>query len=373
MNTEERIHLAALAGLDMMTTARMFALQRGRTAIDAFAVASGEAAPSGAIAALFERNPTLRTRWAASAASNRPDDVAQRCGDLDLRIVVPGDAAFPSQLEHDPRRPAVLFARGCLDALAMRRVGIVGTRNPTRRGTQTATRFGSELAAAGVAVVSGLALGVDGAAHRGALAVPGGVPVAVVANGHDDPYPRRHATLWQEVAERGVVISEWPPGTRPEPFRFPQRNRILAALSELLVVVESRERGGSLITAREAAERGIDVFAVPGPVDQRSSIGTNRLLEDGAAAASSIDPILASLGMDHRRAGRAFVETRRAPAPDEAVVLALVRHRSQSIESVARAAEQTLGGAARLLARLEHAGWVVEVGGWYEALDSGLK
>lgn len=369
MNLEQRHHLAALASLELMTTPRLFALQAGRSPVEAFAVVNGEEAPSGSIAALFEREPLLRQRWVASAARHRPDAVAQRCADLDLNIVVPGDPEFPPQLEHDPRRPAVLFARGRIESLAMRRVGIVGTRNPTRRGTNTATRFGCELAAAGVAVVSGLALGVDGAAHRGVLSVSDGVPIAVVANGHDQPYPRRHVGLWNEVAERGVVISEWPPGTRPEPFRFPQRNRILAALSELLVVVESRERGGSLITAREAAERGVDVFAVPGPIDQRSSIGTNRLLEDGAAPASSTDPVLAALGLDHRRAGREHVESRRTPTAEEVVVLALVQERSQSIESVALAAGSALGSAARSLARLEHAGWLVEVGGWYEALD----
>ncbi|MFK7917057.1 MAG: DNA-processing protein DprA [Ilumatobacter sp.] len=369
MNAAERAHLAALAGFDLMTTTRLVALQVGRSPIEAFHVASGAVAPSGSIGALFDQQPELRRRWAASADKNQPADVAARCRDLAVHIVVPDDDEYPPQLIDDPRRPALLFTQGCLGGLGMRRVGIVGTRNPTRRGTITATRFGQELAEAGVAVVSGLALGIDGAAHRGALSVPSGVPLAVVANGHDQPYPRRHAGLWSDVAARGVVLSEWPPGTKPEPFRFPQRNRILAALSELLVVVESRERGGSLITAREAAERGVDVFAVPGPVDQRSSIGTNRLLEDGAAPAASTDTVLAALGLDHRRAGRQAIDSRRIPSPQEASVLALVRERAQSIESVAVATGSTLGQAARTLAQLEHAGWLIEVGGWYESLE----
>ena len=137
-------------------------------------------------------------------------------------------------------------------------------------------------------MVSGLAKGIDGAAHRGALAVDGSTPVGIVGNGLDRPYPKQHTELWNAVAERGALISEWPPGTQPDAFRFPLRNRILAGLVEVLVVVESRERGGSLITAREAAERGVEVFAVPGAVQSRASIGAWRVTalaqEDAAAA-----------------------------------------------------------------------------------------
>lgn len=366
----DRVHLAALAGLELMTTPRLVALQSGRTPEEAFAVATGREAPSGSIAALFERERGLRKRWSSSAERNQPDEVAERCAQLGVQIVAPGDAAFPPQLRDDPRRPAVLFVQGDIRALDARRVGIVGTRNPTQRGSLTAERFGNELAEAGVVVVSGLALGIDGAAHRGALKSSNSHPVAVVANGHDRPYPKRHGQLWAQVAERGAVISEWPPGVAPDPFRFPQRNRILAALSEIVLVVESRERGGSLITAREAAERGIDVFAVPGPIDQRSSVGTNRLLSDGAAPASDVDCLLVALGLDHRRAGREQVDSRRRPDADGAVAVALMRARSGSIESVAHETGWALARAAKVLVTLERDGWLVEVGGWYESLES---
>lgn len=368
LSATDRTHLAALAGLDLMSTSRLVALQAGRSPVEAFAIATGEAAPSGGIAALFDHNDGLRERWKVSAHQNQPAAVAERCERLGVEIVAPGDPAYPPQLTDDPRRPAVLFVQGDLSVLDARRVGIVGTRNPTRRGVLTAERFGHELAEAGVVVVSGLALGIDGAAHRGALQSSAAPPVAVVANGHDRPYPKRHVSLWAEVAERGAVISEWPPGVRPEPYRFPQRNRILAALSELVLVVESRERGGSLITAREAAERGIDVFAVPGPIDQRSSVGTNLLLRDGAAPASDVDTLLVALGIDHRRAGRRRVDTRARPDTDGAAALSLLSVRTQSIESVAVESDWTLGRAARALAVLERDGWLVEVGGWYESL-----
>lgn len=369
MLSEERAHLAALAGLDHMTTSRLLTLLAGCSAVEAFAMASGATQPSPAIAATFRRSKNLAHRWSVSARSVTPARMADDCQRLDVQVLVPGDPIWPAQLLDDPRRPAVLFAQGDPAVLDARRVGIVGTRNPTRRGAQIAARFGHELSLAGVSVVSGLALGVDGSAHRGALAVPGARPVAVVANGHGDPYPRRHTSLWAQVADAGVVLSEWPPGTRPEPFRFPQRNRILAALSEVVVVIESRERGGSLITAREAAERGIEVYAVPGPIDQRSSAGTNALLEVGAAPASSTDTLLAALGLDTRRSGRRRFDIRRRPDGDEAVALELCRTRAQGVESVAVATEWDLARAAMALARLERSGWVVETGGWFQATD----
>ena len=226
-----------------------------------------------------------------------------------------GDPRFPALLGLDPAPPAVLFVRGDLGVLDARRVGIVGTRNATLAGRQTASALGCDLAAAGVAVVSGLARGIDGAAHRGALAAGEGAgvgrPVAVVGNGADRPYPKQNAELWSAVGGRGVLMSEWPPGTPPEAFRFPMRNRILAALCEVLVVVESRERGGSLLTVREALDRSVEVMAVPGSPRNRAAAGTNGLLRDGAAPVTSADDVLASLGLD--TGARARLRSTRVP------------------------------------------------------------
>jgi len=369
MSPDGRAHLAALAGFDQMTTARLNLLMSGRSPSEALAMARGDVPPSPAIAGEFHRYGDLRRRWAESGRTIDPGAVAARCAELGVRILVVGDADWPAQLRDDPRRPAVLFAQGDPAVLDARRVGVVGTRNPTRRGAQTAARFGHELAAAGVCVVSGLALGVDGAAHRGALDAATTAPVAVVANGHGSPYPKRHRALWEAVAESGLILSEWPPGTAPDPFRFPQRNRILAALSEIVVVVESRIRGGSLITAREAAERGIDVFAVPGPIDERAAVGTNRLLLDGASPAADTDTLLVALGLDTRRAGRRCFDARPRPVGDAAVVLRRCQQAAQCVESVAVGEEWDLARSAIALARLEHAGWLVEAGGWFEAAD----
>jgi DNA processing protein len=217
--TPPHAFIAALAGFRRMTTARLAALVAHRTAEDAYAIAVGDRPPPPTIAALFDREPGLAAAWRENGRVHGPELVWQRCTEGGIDVVVPGDADYPAQLLDDPRRPEVLFVRGDLAALDARRVGLVGTRNATQRGRQTAAQLGHELAAAGVTVLSGLARGIDGAAHRGVLAVPGARPVAIVGNGVDRPYPRQHESLWNDVARAGAVISEWPPGTPPDAFR----------------------------------------------------------------------------------------------------------------------------------------------------------
>lgn len=362
-------YVAALAGFERMTTGRLATLLAGRSPEEAHAIAVGRRRAPEPIAALFDRDPDLAALWRNEASQRPPDEVWRSCRDAGVAVVVPGDGAYPPQLLDDPRRPAALFVRGDLGALDARRVGIVGTRNATQRGRETAARFGYELAAAGVVVVSGLARGIDGSAHRGALAVAGSTPVAVVGNGPDVPYPKQHAELWNAVAARGALISEWPPGTRPDAFRFPLRNRILAGLVEVLVVVESRERGGSLITAREAAERGVEVFAVPGPVQSRASIGTNRLLCDGAAPVTEVADVLMALGLDGRRAGRSRFDSRRRPAAADRLLIDACRERARSLEDLVSESERDLTEVAMVVARLERDGWLRETAGWFEAVD----
>jgi DNA processing protein len=284
--------------------------------------------------------------------------------------VTAAHAAFPSSLRHDPQPPAVLFFRGSFSSLDARTVGVVGTRNATGPGRDFAQRLGRELADAGVAVVSGLARGVDSAAHRGALRNAAAPVVGVVANGLDVPYPRENAELWRAVADRGLLVSEWPPGTAPERFRFPLRNRVLAALSEIVVVVESRERGGSLTTAREALERGIDVMAVPGAVQNRAALGTNQLIRDGAAPVTEPGDVLVALGLDHRRAGPATYDPRPLPRGVEATVLERCHAAPCTLEHIVRDLELSISDAAMSLARLERSGWLRESGGWFEGVAS---
>ena len=281
------------------------------------------------------------------------------------------DHSFPEMLRQDPEPPAVLFVRGDLDLLDGRRAGIVGTRNATQSGREMAASLGRSLAEAGVAVVSGLAKGIDGAAHRGALQRHRtAAPSLSSATAPTCPTPRQHAALWAEVCERGLLLSEWPPGTVPEPFRFPMRNRILAALSEVLVVVESRERGGSLITARAAMERDVEVMAVPGSVRNRAAVGTNQLLRDGAAPVTDAGDVLVALGLDNRRAGRAGYDPRPLPRGDEASVLESCRLDPRTLDDIVTGLGLPIGEAAMALARLERSGWIRETGGWFEAVVS---
>jgi DNA processing protein len=364
-------HLAALAGFDLMTVARLRCLLAHHDAAEAYEVASGRARPSSAAARLL--TPEVRAAWRASAERRDPSDWAQRCRAVGVAAVTERDPAFPATLRDDPQPPAVLFVRGDLGVLDARRVGIVGTRNATQAGRDTAFELGRGLAEAGVAVVSGLAKGIDGASHRGTLAVSPGRPVAVVGNGPDRPYPRVHAALWADVCARGLLLSEWPPGTPPEPFRFPMRNRILAALSEVLVVVESRERGGSLITVQAAIERSVDVMAVPGSVRNRASAGTNQLLRDGAAPVTAVDDVLLALGLDTRRAGNAGYDPRPLPRGMEADVLAACRRDACTLDEIVVGLDLPIAEAAMALARLERAGWVREAGGWFEPVGSWLR
>lgn len=363
--------LASLAGFDLMTVQRLRVLLAHHDPVEAWAVAAGHAPANPGTARLL--TPEVRAAWRASAQRRSPVEWADRCRQHRIQVLTAADVAFPSVLIHDPEPPAVLFARGDLDVLARRRVGVVGTRNATRAGRETAGDLGRGLAESGVAVVSGLAKGIDGAAHAGVLrAADGAPPIAVVGNGPDSPYPRSHHRLWEDVCRRGLLLSEWPPGTAPEPFRFPLRNRILAALSEVVVVVESRERGGSLITARAALDRDVTVMAVPGSVRNRAAIGTNELLRDGAAPVTSVDDVLVALGLDSRRAGRTDYDPRPLPRGVEAEVLARCRRDACTLEEIVVDCRLTIAEAAMTLARLERTGWVHEAGGWFEPVVSRL-
>lgn len=322
----------------------------------------GRGLPSGRLDAL---------RTAARLAS--VDDMAERLERCGVVVVALSDPTYPGVLVHDPDAPVALFVRGDLGALATRRVGVVGTRHASAAGRATAAELGSVLCAHDVAVVSGLARGIDAAAHRGVRASDGpGRAVAVVGCGPDRHYPRQNAELWEWVADEGLLISEWPPGTEPDAWRFPQRNRILAALSEVLVVVESRERGGSLITARLAIDRGIEVMAVPGSPRSRASLGTNQLLVDGAAPVTSADDVLSMLGLDHRREGVLPFDPRPSPDADQTAVLEVCDREPSNLDMIVAATGLAVTEAALAAARLERSGWLIEAGGWFEPVGSRL-
>ena len=303
-----------------------------------------------------------------------PGEVLHRCARLGIAAVPLGDPRYPPVLAADREAPVLLFTRGDTAALDRRRVSIVGTRNATAAGRATAGELGQHLAEAGVAVVSGLARGIDGAAHRGvrrAGEVPGRA-VGIVANGLDRPYPRQHTELWQWVAERGLLISEWPPGAAPESWRFPLRNRVIAALAEVLVVVESRDRGGSMITVEAATKRSVPVMAVPGSVRSRASDGTNELIDAGATSVRAAGDVLLALGLDHSRQGRLAFDPRPTPDALQARLLELCRSEACTLDMLVTRLGCSLTDAALAASRLTAGGWLQEVGGWFEPCGSRL-
>lgn len=218
-----------------------------------------------------------------------------RCAAEGISILAENMPEYPRSLReiHDP--PGILFVRGEIrptDALA---VAIVGSRHATHYGLTMAERLAGSLARSGITVVSGLARGIDGAAHRGALAA-GGRTLAVLGSGLANIYPPEHAELAAEVAKSGAVISEMPPDSPPVGGAFPQRNRIISGLSLGVLVVEASTNSGALITARHAMEQGREVYAVPGRIDNRLSRGCHRLIRDGAKLVETVDDILEELG-----------------------------------------------------------------------------
>ncbi|MFJ5098158.1 DNA-processing protein DprA [Streptomyces sp. NPDC088557] len=232
---------------------------------------------------------------ANSADPVRDLDTVHRLGG---RFVVPGDIEWPRQLDDlGDTRPLGLWVRGPADlrTWALRSVALVGARACTPYGAHTATELATGLARQGWVVVSGAAYGIDGAAHRGALAA-GGATVAVLACGVDTPYPRGHQQLIDRIAEQGLVVGELPPGSHPTPSRFILRNRLIAALTRGTVVIEARHRSGSLVTARVAARLGRHIMGVPGPVTSALSAGVHELLRGEATLVSDADEVVELVG-----------------------------------------------------------------------------
>ena len=237
-----------------------------------------------------------------------PDLFARRLEACGAEVLIRGRAAYPEILEDDLDSPEVLFCLGHPEAMSGRaRVAVVGTRAATRYGAEVAAELGSGLASANVTVVSGLAAGIDAAAHMGVVRLSAGAPpVAVIATGIDVIYPRSNRLLRDAVAERGVVVSELPPGGLSERWRFADRNRLMAALAHVVVVVECHHSGGALYTVRAAKQRGIDVMAVPGSVRSPASVGTNALLADGMPPAPRREGRPHRGGARHRRRYHGF-------------------------------------------------------------------
>jgi DNA processing protein len=237
-------------------------------------------------------------------------------------VVTLGDPLYPPLLLESPDPPLLLYAEGRVDLLAAPSVAIVGSRNPTAQGADNARAFATTLAQAGLTVVSGLALGVDGAAHEGALAAAAAT-IAVVGTGLDTVYPRRHRALAQRIVRHGLVVSEFPLGTPSLPPHFPQRNRIIAGLTLGTLVVEATLQSGSLITARMAADAGRDVFAIPGSIHAPQARGCHHLIKQGAKLVDGAHDVLDELGWASAIVPGTATASHAPARPGDAVLAAL--------------------------------------------------
>ena len=275
----------------------------------------------------------------------------------------PRDPLFPERLRAIFDPPPALYLRGGGDPelLGRRAVAVVGARVCSPYGAQVARTLGRELAAAGLVVISGLARGIDGEAHRGALEA-GGLTVAVLGCGIDRDYPASHAQLSRRIEQEGLVVSEYESGVEPAPWRFPARNRIIAGLSEAVVVVEARERSGALISADFALDEGREVFAVPGEITSSLSAGTNALLRLGATPLTSPEDFLDALGIE-RPDPVSAVDV----SPAATQLLALVRETPAGADELAARGTLDPGAVSVALTELELAGLVAAGDGVYRA------
>ena len=308
------------------------------------------------------------SRLAAACAADDPSRVAAlrreaagvvaRASAGGITAVPRDDPAYPAALTTIIDSPMVIWTRGRREPLNALAVAIVGSRAASPYALTVAEQLAADLAARGIIVVSGLARGVDSAAHRGALAA-GGVTIAVLGSGVDVVYPREHRALAAAIDQRGAVISELVPGTPPAPFFFPLRNRIISGLSRAVVVVEANEKSGSLITARCALDQGRDVLAVPGNILTGRNRGAHALIRDGATIVESADDILEELGLGAQNAEKA----RSGALPADPLLACLTPGEASDLDAIAE--RSGLGTAALLprLFQLELQGAVARVGG----------
>ncbi len=274
------------------------------------------------------------------------------------------DPKYPAPLRQIPHPPPVLYARGDWRASDQRAVAIVGSRNASPYGLGVAERLASELAQRGITIVSGMARGIDAAAHRGALKA-GGRTIAVFGAGLDVIYPKEHRKLAKEISAAGLLLSEFPLGTAPLQGNFPRRNRLISGLSLGVVVAEAALDSGALITAHYALEQGREVFAVPGPISHRLSRGCHRLIKEGAKLTESWEDVLVELGVHSSPAREAppFVTTLPPLEGEEGRVLQVLGEEPLHIDTIIAGSGLSAGAVAASLLSLEMKGWIKQLSG----------
>ncbi|MBB3061505.1 DNA-processing protein DprA [Microbulbifer rhizosphaerae] len=297
----------------------------------------------------------------------------ERCGEIGVQLVLCGDDEYPTLLAQIARPPPLLYLRGNTAALHLPQIAVVGARRASRGGLDNARAFAAELAGAGFAITSGLALGVDAAAHRGALNA-GGATLAVLGSGVDRLYPRRNIPLAEEIVENGgAVISELPMGSGAEAANFPRRNRIISGLSLGILLVEAAVRSGSLITARLAAEQNREVFAIPGSIHNPLARGCHRMIKEGAALVETSADIVEQLGGLLAEPQSQNPDAGPQLAEDQLRVIAALGGDLRSIEQIARDTGEDAGPLMATLLQLELAGLLEQLPGGYQLTGQGAR
>lgn len=325
---------------------------------------------AGAAAVRAAVGPTTAERLFGHDNRSAVDSALAWASQPGNHILTLADAAYPQALLKAADPPVLLYAKGRTELLNRPALAIVGSRNATKQGEATAEHFARALSSAGLTVVSGLALGIDAAAHRGALAGRGST-VAVIGTGADRIYPSRNEELARQVAELGVIVSEFPLGTPAVAANFPRRNRLIAGLGRGCLVVEAAERSGSLITARLAGEAGLEVFAIPGSIHSPLSKGCHQLIKQGAKLVDRAEDILEELRWEAAVAAAPAAAS--APAdPEAARLLTAMGYDPCNLDTLAARTGLTADRLLAMLLPLELDGHVAQLpGGRYQRIPQG--
>ncbi|MCW2277955.1 DNA-processing protein DprA [Heliophilum fasciatum] len=283
----ERVFWIALASLPMIGARRFYRILDHFGSAKAAWSAPTQAWDGVAGVSLMRWLPTLKERH-----DDRIEQLREKLYRSSVQALTMIDSSYPEWLRQIPDPPPVLYIRGELRPEDSKAIAVVGTRRPSAYGERVCRTLVKELTLRGCCIVSGLARGIDGIAHQVALE-NGGRTIAVMASGVDIIYPSEHQRLAEAITRQGALVSEYPPGLPPEPGLFPARNRVIAGLSQGVLVIEAGERSGALITTDQALEQGREVFAVPGPITQKQNAGTNRLIQQGAKLVMNVNDILA--------------------------------------------------------------------------------
>lgn len=357
------IALRAVAGVGPVLFRRL--LERFETPEHVFS------AVPGALAAVRGVTPQIVEALADPACRHFAEEECRRIEAAAVRLLTFLDAAYPRRLFEIGDPPPLLYLRGAIPSWEPA-VAVVGSRRATREGLKAAERLSSELASSGVLVVSGLARGIDTAAHRGALA-GGGQTVAVLGCGLDVDYPPENGPLAHQIAGQGCIISEFPMTTQPLAEHFPRRNRIISGLSRGVLVVEAVEKSGSLITARYALDQGREVMAVPGPISTAACRGSNRLIKQGAQLVDCVEDILDAVRISRSEHALPLFKQHTSPSrcsltPREAAVYELVAQGPRHLDEITQALELTPGEVSAMVLGLELKGMLQQLPGSYYSL-----